>query len=242
MDRELEKEAFPAEAYSLADNDVPMAQLGLDGWAGCKSAEYREVDGKPWLVLEHEPWRAEKFNPTTLTAEIQSQLTGERLTIGEDDQGGMLEIADNWRQHGIADELHVRWRGETWLGRLPAVCDAADAAREKKRQVDASSPAGATSHEPEEPPPGADAVPEPPKVEHAEWKQVDAGLRKALLHLHTTTGHPSNEALARLLRQGRANDKAIKAAKHLWCSVCACLVKPTTARPAKLPVTPYEFN
>ena len=67
-------------------------------------------------------------------------------------------------------------------------------------------------------------------------------MRRALLHLHTTTGHPSNEALQRLLRQGRATEKAIKAAKHLWCSVCACLVKPATARPSKLPVTPYEFN
>ena len=67
-------------------------------------------------------------------------------------------------------------------------------------------------------------------------------MRRALLHLHTTTGHPSNEALQRLLRQGRATEKAIKAAKHLWCSVCACVVKPATVRPAKLPVTPYEFN
>ena len=86
---------------------------------------------------------------------------------------------------------------------------------------------------------GGEQVPTP---ERAEWRSVDAGLRRALLHFHTTTGHPSNEALQRLLRQGRATEKAIKAAKHLWCSVCACLVKPATVRPAKLPVTPYEFN
>ncbi len=60
--------------------------------------------------------------------------------------------------------------------------------------------------------------------------------------MHTTTGHPSNEALQRLLQQGRATEKATKAAKHPWCSVCACLVKLATVRPAKLPVTPYEFN
>lgn len=48
---------------------------------------------------------------------------------------------------------------------------------------------------------------DPPVPERAEWHQMDAGLRRALLHLHTTTGHPSNEALQRLLRQGRAKKK-----------------------------------
>ena len=53
LDREFEKQAFPAEVDSLYDGDVSMRQLGLDGWAGCESADYREDQGKQWLVLKH---------------------------------------------------------------------------------------------------------------------------------------------------------------------------------------------
>ncbi len=61
------------------------------------------------------------------------------------------------------------------------------------------------------PPPEPHPQPRP-EPERAEGRTVDGGLRRALLHLHTTTGHPSKEALQRLLRQGRVLEKAIKAA------------------------------
>jgi hypothetical protein len=43
-------------------------------------------------------------------------------------------------------------------------------------------------------------------------------------------GQPTNDASQRLLRQGRASEKAIKASKR------------STMRPVKLPATPYESN
>ena len=59
---------------------------------------------------------------------MQAELTGERLTVGEDDRGGEMEMADDWRQKDSEETLDVRWRGATWLARTPAVCDAAGVA------------------------------------------------------------------------------------------------------------------
>ena len=96
-------------------------------------------------MLKHSTWRTTKFDPRSLEGAVQAKLTGERLTIGEDDRGGEMELADDWRQNASQEALDVRWRGQTWLARAPAVCVAAGGATAKKRRCDAPAHAGGTS-------------------------------------------------------------------------------------------------
>ena len=76
LERDLEKQAFPAEVENLTESGAQRGQFGQDGLAGCESAEYREERGKHWLVLKHATWRDTKFDPRSLEETVQAELTG----------------------------------------------------------------------------------------------------------------------------------------------------------------------
>ena len=135
-----------------------------------------------------------------------------------------------------------RYPGESTLGLPPRRSPVIQAGRSEAAAGEAED-AGGEAAGPEQDG-DEDAPREPRRRATAEetWARTPANIRRALLHLHNTTGHPSNLALQRLLRAGKASREAIRGAGALWCATCASVARPATVRPAKLPTTPYEFN
>ena len=72
-------------------------------------------------------------------------------------------------------------------------------------------------------------------------EKSDADLRNALTKLHRNLGHPSQQDLLRILRDGQASDRAIALAKNLECPLCIDQGKPKVALPAQ-PQRISEFN
>jgi len=72
-------------------------------------------------------------------------------------------------------------------------------------------------------------------------EQVPKWCKAVLRRMHTNLGHPSNEALTRLLAQSGAAGQALLGAKHLKCSVCERTRPPRQPRPSKL-VFARRFN
>ncbi|CAK0856476.1 unnamed protein product, partial [Prorocentrum cordatum] len=150
LERHYEQLAFSAEVQELHDEARRRPMRG--GSASVDAAhEYTEESGSYILVTQN-AWMDTKFDPRCLSHETQVRLTGDRETVGIDDNGQSIHEQDDWKIN------------------------------------------------------------------------------------------PALPMSRRLRRHGRATPKAVKAAGHLWCSVCASLVGPTTSRPTELLVTPYEFN
>lgn len=92
LERDSEKQAFPAEVDNLYDDDAVSSSVRTD-WQDAKMPS--EDSGGCWLVLKPAAWKTAKFDPRSLEEAVQAELTGECLCIGEDDRGGEMELADN---------------------------------------------------------------------------------------------------------------------------------------------------
>ena len=81
---------------------------------------------------------------------------------------------------------------------------------------------------------------EPPSAE--EQRRSEIALNTAIRRLHTQTGHPSPEGLARAIRLAGGSDDAVAAALALRCPVCARAAPPGPALPASLKELVKEFG
>ena len=75
-----------------------------------------------------------------------------------------------------------------------------------------------------------------------EWLRSPRVARAAIRRLHATFGHCPNSVLIEILKNAKADEEYIKAAKHYRCDDCAITKKlPKQTSKVSLP-KPYEFN
>ena len=74
-------------------------------------------------------------------------------------------------------------------------------------------------------------------IDEAYLKRLNIEVKR----LHSNLGHPSKNALVRMLVHGGAKKEAIDIARKLECQICKSNEKPKLQRPAKMPIA-YEFN
>ena len=75
-----------------------------------------------------------------------------------------------------------------------------------------------------------------------EWLKLPKISRAAIRRLHATFCHIPNTVLIEILKNARADERYIQAAKHFRCDDCAITTKlPKQTKKVSLP-KPYEFN
>ena len=88
-----------------------------------------------------------------------------------------------------------------------------------------------------------DEFPEERQVEEVRVpKEIPNAVSLAIMRIHKNLGHPSKELLCLALRNGGANEIAIRAATEPKCDVCAENKPPKSHLPWKLADTHTEFN
>ena len=88
-----------------------------------------------------------------------------------------------------------------------------------------------------------DEFPQEPHVKDVRVpKEIPNAVKLAIMRIHKNRRHPSKELLCRALRNGGANEIAIRAANELKCDVCAENKPPKSHLLLKLADTYTEFN